>query len=270
MSTRADYRKELRRKLNDWPKTDLLTGAHNATVTTLAVDTPALFQKGGIIKIDTEEMLVTNVAATITVARAWSGTTAATHVDDSVISIFQFFADSELNDYIANAIGDLWPDVFGRAMSVTLTLVSGTYSYNVPDAITTLAGVIVDIGYYTASDARDTKIPFEIWGGKIYITGDYSGTARISYIYPYAKPTDEATDLAVPATANRLIIDEAFIQAMENMMLDRNKFERYTTAVWKESTAGYEIESNLDSMRASAALLRDKLRMGLPTFIRRA
>ena len=57
------------------------------TTTTFTPDTPALYQPGMVIQIDSEMMWISAVAAALTITRGYGGTTAATHVDDSVISI---------------------------------------------------------------------------------------------------------------------------------------------------------------------------------------
>jgi len=267
MADREDYRDRLRKRIRDWPKRDALGAAiANTTITTFTATIGALYEKGGVVRVDSEEMLVRDInATTITVIRGWNGTTAATHLISAAVDIFQFFSDEELNQVLEGAIRGLWPDVFAKTVDTTLTLTIGTYLYDVPAAVTNAQGIIVDLEYYTDSDSRGNPIAFEVWGGKIYVPAPGDGTARIWYVYPYAVPTDDTTDLAIPSQFDRLILLDAEAEALQTMMIDRSKYEKYVTSQWHENVSGYELESHLDQAQKKAELEREKMHMGMPS-----
>ena len=75
-----------------FPKTDAVNmgsglGNNAGSDTTLTVDTGGSFASGDIVLIGTEKMKVTNVSSNdLTVTRAFSGTTIASHADDAVVT----------------------------------------------------------------------------------------------------------------------------------------------------------------------------------------
>ena len=70
------------------PELDLINGAINSSVTTIAVDNGAYFRPGHMAKIGTEHVRVTAVSGNnLTVVRGYSGTTAASHSDNDPIEI---------------------------------------------------------------------------------------------------------------------------------------------------------------------------------------
>ena len=68
---------------------DALNGAIDATQTSIVVDDASLFQVGDVLEIESEYVNVTAVdttADTLTVLRAWGGTTGATHADNIAVT----------------------------------------------------------------------------------------------------------------------------------------------------------------------------------------
>lgn len=57
------------------------------TVTSFTPDTIALYQPGMVLQIDSEKVWVSAVSTALTIVRGYGGTTAATHANDSAISI---------------------------------------------------------------------------------------------------------------------------------------------------------------------------------------
>jgi len=77
---------------DDWnDRTDTLTGsgglASDSTTTTCLITTAALFQPGDVWKIDSEYIWVSAISsATLTISRAFGGTTAATHANSAAMT----------------------------------------------------------------------------------------------------------------------------------------------------------------------------------------
>lgn len=70
------------------PYTDQLAEALDNSETGVDVDNGAYFRQGDIISVDSEYMLVTSVSTdTLTVTRGYGGTTAASHDDDSPVTL---------------------------------------------------------------------------------------------------------------------------------------------------------------------------------------
>lgn len=69
----------------------LLNEAVDLTETAIDVDTGTHFQAGQIIKVDSEWMHVDSISSnTLTVVRAFNGSTAATHTDDTIAYILRY------------------------------------------------------------------------------------------------------------------------------------------------------------------------------------
>ena len=68
------------------PRQDAIDGAIDASQTTVLVDNGAYFQQGHVIQVDSEYMYVSSITGnTLTVSRAYGGTSAATHSDNAVV-----------------------------------------------------------------------------------------------------------------------------------------------------------------------------------------
>jgi len=81
---------------------NLLNEALDASETDVDVDEGAQFSIGDIIKVDSEMMKVTNIATnTLTVTRAYNGTTAATHDNDSEVYTLNYVENGIIISYYA-------------------------------------------------------------------------------------------------------------------------------------------------------------------------
>lgn len=74
-----------------WTLATLSNAAHNATTTTLTVDSGTTVIAGNIIKIDNEIMIVSSTTPTtiIVMKRGDNGSTAATHLDDAPVYLWR-------------------------------------------------------------------------------------------------------------------------------------------------------------------------------------
>lgn len=70
------------------PLADALNGAIDASQTSIVVDNGDYFHQGHILEVESEYMVVTSRSNnTLVVSRAWGGTSAATHADNTVITV---------------------------------------------------------------------------------------------------------------------------------------------------------------------------------------
>ncbi|MHB9019359.1 MAG: hypothetical protein ACYC3G_00575 [Minisyncoccota bacterium] len=221
-----------------------------------------IFQLGGVIRIDDEELGVREINGTthvLTVQRGINGTTAATHLTAAPIQVFDFFDDSTLNDAINEAISNMYPELFAMGVDSSLTFVANTFQYAVPAPITAANGKIWDIEVYTATEPFGSPVSnYRILPtGHIIFDRDYYGfLCRIFFLKPFAKLTDDVTTSMVPEYAERLLNLAAELICYEGMMVDREKFDRYATASWNRANNEYALSNYL---AACFNMYRDEL-----------
>ncbi len=250
-TTLSMLRDRLRKRLKDWPHISHLTALMTIDTSSMSITpgTESYFMRGGICRVGDEEVqvLAIDVATHIlTVHRGMNGTGAAEHGTDERIDIFDYFADSELDDFINDVIVSLYPDLYRSAVDETLAFVTNTYSYDLPAAISEAEGLPYRLDIYDASNPRGQEVHgWELLpGGHIVIGGDYNGyTARIFYIAPFTRLTldDSATD--VPKRAERLVLLGAEAVCYEHLMADRQKFDRYLADVWRQNADKYSLSN---------------------------
>jgi len=142
------------------------------------------------------------------------------------------WASAELDDLITWAVADLYPQ-FARGLvpsATTVTLVSGTLTYNLPAGVLEVSGVDwIDTG----STYLGPLGPQSWW-----IEGDAensTGVLRVAPVYPTTGGTlrlhgygrfDTATNL-IPDRAIRAVLASARAEAYRRLAGDRVKFEQW-------------------------------------------
>ncbi len=114
-----------RRLAGDYPALATLTSSSTTTATAVAVDTPNNFQVGKSIVIDQEMLYVTAVngttsGSTLTVVRAWAGSTAQTHASAAPVLINPQFSPAVILDALNEGLRQLWPYWFKWVKDETL------------------------------------------------------------------------------------------------------------------------------------------------------
>jgi len=85
------------------PLADALNGAVNASQTNFVVDNGSYFHMGHVVEVESEQVIVDSVSTnTLTVIRAQGGTTAATHADNTVLTIRSIAQKTGANYSIGN------------------------------------------------------------------------------------------------------------------------------------------------------------------------
>lgn len=117
----------------------LLAGALTDTTTTAltTADVLAAIKPGALLEIDSEMMYVrASLVGTVTVIRGWNGTTAATHVDQSVITVNPRFPRSRILRALNDTLSDLGGSDYFQMKTVNLTYNPNVFTYDLAsDAI---------------------------------------------------------------------------------------------------------------------------------------
>lgn len=124
-----------RRFLQDWGETsDFLTASCSSSITTLTVADATLFTENWIIQIEDECMRVrSGVGTTLTVQRAFRGTTGVTHATGLEIVVRPHFINLEYLDALNSGINACYPWLYQPVIDDTITSVTGTYEYTIPN-----------------------------------------------------------------------------------------------------------------------------------------
>jgi len=168
-----------------------------------------LLGAGGLIEIGQELMLVTNAntsTRTLTVARGFKGTTAASHADNATITLNPTFPRKSVFDAVADNIVRLYPSLYNVT---TTSVTSGSTYAEVPaSTVEVLTSYIQDStgDRYTSAGVellRDFPPSSTNTAVQFYNTS----TGKTVYLVTkrkFVRPTDETVDLATDC----LIADE--------------------------------------------------------------
>lgn len=135
-TTAAEAINRTRRLLRDWgADQDVLTASCNSSTTSLTVAdaTTAKYTGNWIVEIESEQILVkSGSGSTLTVARGYAGSTAASHASGATILIRPAFYATEILDGINEGIQACFPLIYKAYTDEALTTSDSTYEYAVP------------------------------------------------------------------------------------------------------------------------------------------
>ncbi|REK25916.1 MAG: hypothetical protein DWQ40_00395 [Actinobacteria bacterium] len=121
------------------PKEDTIDGAINGSATSVDVDNPDLWARGDILEFastaDTagEQVIVDGVSgSTLTIRRAYNGTTAASQSDGAVVRKNPDFSELDINDLINEVVDMELADHVWSWHSGTITYSQATETYALP------------------------------------------------------------------------------------------------------------------------------------------
>ena len=203
-------------KPDDLPAFSRLDGSIDDSTTSIvyeaglfSTEEENLLGAGGVIEIDQELILVTNAntsTRTLTVARGFKGTTAASHADDATITLNPTFPRKSVFDAVADNIVRLYPSLYNVT---TTSVTSGSTYAEVPaSTVEVLTSYIQDStgDKYTSAGVellRDFPPSSTNTAVQFYNTS----TGKTVYLVTkrkFVRPTDETDDLATDC----LIADE--------------------------------------------------------------
>ena len=203
-------------KPDDLPAFSRLDGSIDDSATSLvyeaglfSTEEENLLGAGGLIEIGQELMLVTNAntsTRTLTVARGFKGTTAASHADNATITLNPTFPRKSVFDAVADNIVRLYPSLYNVT---TTSVTSGSTYAEVPaSTVEVLTSYIQDStgDRYTSAGVellRDFPPSSTNTAVQFYNTS----TGKTVYLVTkrkFVRPIDETVDLATDC----LIADE--------------------------------------------------------------
>lgn len=125
-------------------KINTLSATYNSVVTSIVVTyTPgAEISPGVVIEIDYEQMMVvSNTTVTLTVIRAWNGTTAASHTSGTVVYVEPKFPRQAILDEVANELRSLPESIYTTGTAV-LSFASNTNRVDLTGATGTVYRIV--------------------------------------------------------------------------------------------------------------------------------
>lgn len=213
-----------------------LNATINSTATTLATtyDLDGI-RRGSVFEIDSELFYVWDAqvaSKTLTVERAFSGTTAATHAANAIITLSPRFPRAQVLESVNDELADLSSPMNGLFQVKTIDL-----EYNGFDSIINLpifGGIIdlIDVRLrYSSSDYPVIRkvqlmrnlptLDFPSGYGLKFNQQCRSGDLRITYKAPYSAVTAEADNLQIVAGISTQAEDILVIGAQVRLMAPR-------------------------------------------------
>lgn len=270
-----------------------LASSINATATAcvLSYDLGSVRQ-GSVLEIGSEQLYVWDVvesSKTLTVERAFNGTTAAAHSSGAVCTINPRFPRNQVLEAINDELGDLSSPVNGLFQVKNLDL-----TYNSSNRQMNLSGAgdiidLIDVRYrYRADDYKQVtsykllrNMPTKDFGSTygLQIDSDVSnGDIRITYKAPFGRVTAEADDIqnisGFPVSAEDILVIGSQIRLMAPREVKRNFTEsqgdtRRSDEV-PSGAVGNSITNLLRMRRDRITAEAQRLTRLYPTFLQRA
>lgn len=270
-----------------------LASSINSTATScvLSYDLGSVRQ-GSVLEIGSEQLYVWDVvesSKTLTVERAFNGTTAAAHSSGAVCTINPRFPRNQVLEAINDELGDLSSPVNGlfQVKNLDLTYNSSNRQMNLPGAIDIID--LIDVRYrYRADDYKQVSaykllrnMPTKDFGSTygLQIDSDVSnGDIRITYKAPFGRVVAEADDLqnisGFPLSAEDILVIGSQIRLMAPREVKRNFTEsqgdtRRSDEV-PSGAVGNSITNLLRMRRDRITAEAQRLARLYPTFLQRA
>jgi len=207
------------------PTSDQLNEALDSSETGVDVDNGDRFKAGYVIKVDSEQMRVTSVASnTLTVTRAYAGTSAAAHNDDTAVQIVGYAVTDGADPAAFSTTNRVskfnYHQVFQEAVTVSELEewaqnygVADKYSYEVMKQLKKLA-IIKEKALFSGQRYEDSTNGTRIAGGLDYFittnVTNVAGALSISAINTMLKTCFLAggkPTLIVCGPAQKLVLD---------------------------------------------------------------
>jgi hypothetical protein len=256
-----------------------LDGAIDNTTTTviyedglLSSEEENLLDGGAIIEINQELMLVTNIVSstrTLTVSRAYSGTTAASHGDKTNIFINPTFPRKSVFDAVSDNIVRLYPSLY----NVTTTNVTSNSTYQeVPattvEVLTSYVQNATGDQYTSAGIQLLRDFPPSSTNTAVQFYNTSNGkTVHLVVKRKFVRPTDETSDLEtvclIPAEYEQIVMVGAVADIMGATDVDASTQEFITEKLAAESYPVGSGERLRNALLRLRSLLIDEARGNL-------
>jgi len=256
-----------------------LDGAIDNTTTTLVYqdgllssEEENLLDGGALIEINQELMLVTNIVSstrTLTVSRAYSGTTAASHGDKTNIFINPTFPRKSVFDAVSDNIARLYPSLY----NVTTTNVTSNSTYQeVPastvEVLTSYVQNATGDQYTSAGIQLLRDFPPSSTNTAVQFYNTSNGkTVHLVVKRKFVRPTDETSDLEtvclIPAEYEQIVMVGAVADIMGATDVDASTQEFITEKLAAESYPVGSGERLRNALLRLRSLLIDEARGNL-------
>ena len=256
-----------------------LDGAIDNTTTTviyedglLSSEEENLLDGGALIEINQELMLVTNIVSstrTLTVSRAYSGTTAASHGDKTNIFINPTFPRKSVFDAVSDNIVRLYPSLY----NVTTTNVTSNSTYQeVPattvEVLTSYVQNATGDQYTSAGIQLLRDFPPSSTNTAVQFYNTSNGkTVHLVVKRKFVRPTDETSDLEtvclIPAEYEQIVMVGAVADIMGATDVDASTQEFITEKLAAESYPVGSGERLRNALLRLRSLLIDEARGNL-------
>ncbi len=256
-----------------------LDGAIDNTTTTLIYEDGLLSSEeenlldgGAIIEINQELMLVTNIVSstrTLTVSRAYSGTTAASHGDKTNMFINPTFPRKSVFDAVSDNIVRLYPSLY----NVTTTNVTSNSTYQeVPastvEVLTSYVQNATGDQYTSAGIQLLRDFPPSSTNTAVQFYNTSNGkTVHLVVKRKFVRPTDETSDLEtvclIPAEYEQIVMVGAVADIMGATDVDASTQEFITEKLAAESYPVGSGERLRNALLRLRSLLIDEARGNL-------
>ena len=256
-----------------------LDGAIDNTTTTLIYEDGLLSSEeenlldgGALIEINQELMLVTNIVSstrTLTVSRAYSGTTAASHGDKTNIFINPTFPRKSVFDAVSDNIARLYPSLY----NVTTTNVTSNSTYQeVPastvEVLTSYVQNATGDQYTSAGIQLLRDFPPSSTNTAVQFYNTSNGkTVHLVVKRKFVRPTDETSDLEtvclIPAEYEQIVMVGAVADIMGATDVDASTQEFITEKLAAENYPVGSGERLRNALLRLRSLLIDEARGNL-------
>lgn len=263
----------------------------SATSCVLSYDLGSV-RTGSVLEIGSEQMYVWEVVEatkTLTVERAFNGTTAVAHTSGSIVIVNPRFPRNQILEAINDELADLSSPVNGLFQVKTVD-----FRYNGSDRQVNLGvtGTVIDLidvrSRYKADDyqqVRNVKLlrdmPTKDFGSGLALQLDqnaYQGDMRVTYKAPFGKAVAEADNVqnicGFPEPAEDLLVLGAQIRLMAPREIKRNFTESQGDTRRSDEVpagaVGNSITNLLRMRRDRITAEAQRLARLYPTFLQRA
>ncbi len=206
-----------RRFMGDYGPTDTLTVSLSASATSFSVTDSSLFSARWTVQVDSELLYTRGnpTSTTVNVMRGYQGTTAASHVVSSTLTIQPAFTDNEYLDALNEAVDASFPMLYQRVQDESLTVVATDWEYTIPNLNGAPIPYIADVWVLETGDTqyrkkRDWSV---IRGATPILVFDRSevGTVRLDGFGPFVSFSTTASTLSAqyPAGGECFLVEYA-------------------------------------------------------------
>lgn len=237
-STLLQLRRKVRTRLKDWPDACTIdTAITSETAVDIEIDYAERLKRGGVLKIGSELMLIRTItpdsgvagACTVRVMRGYEETTAATHLIDAAVAIYDIWTDEEINGYINDAIVDVYPDLYRRIEDATLETDEDTRIYDI-SGLSIAIDILAMVEIQDENDNWQVNRDWYLQGDNLLFTKDFTeDSLSIKLIYQA-----RFTALSLDATETDVPLEEALLlytcaRATDRRLHERGRFDEAAT-----------------------------------------